>query len=516
MPSVATRASTASGVEGESRPRASALIWVLAVLQLPFMWVASAPIVPPDLWWTVKLGELLVASGQLDHSAALTYTAYTTPQINAQWLAQVFYFQAYRLGDLEGVAFMTAIVATATFGLLYLACRVVGASPPLAALSTLIGMSASMTNLSPRPQIFAYPLFTLTLLLLLVSARRPLALIGLPLAVALWANVHGSFPLGVVLVGIFLAGAVLERLVQRVRPLAILRDRRVLALGATLVLCAAAMGLNPYGYGILGYVVGLASNPIIRQYVTEWAPTTFGEMTGTIYFATLFVFVIAAHLSSRRLTATEALLAMAVALLGLQSIRSVIWWGIGAAPIVARLLSDVPIPPELHARVQQANRPVGGGSRTLLNALVAALWLLALLASIPWLKPINPLLPPAKRTMFGPELPLRATAFLRDTPQGARMFNYQGWGGYLEWALGPQQRTFVDGRIEVHSPQVYLDYLTVESGGARWEEILAGYGADHLILSQIYQGYLIALVRESPRWRVTYEDDQAVVFVRLS
>src|SRR3712207_526535 len=96
----------AAGPNAASGTRA--WIWALAVVQLPFMWVASAPIVPPDIWWTLKLGEMVARSGVLDHAGELTYTALEGPQVNAQWLAQLLYHAAYRLGGLETVVALTA------------------------------------------------------------------------------------------------------------------------------------------------------------------------------------------------------------------------------------------------------------------------------------------------------------------------------------------------------------------------------------------------------------------------
>src|SRR5207245_4810312 len=59
------------------------------------------------------------------------------------------------------------------------------------------------TNLSPRPQTLAYPIFALFLLAIMRSEwrkdTRPLWL--LPPATALWANLHGRFFTGFVLLG---------------------------------------------------------------------------------------------------------------------------------------------------------------------------------------------------------------------------------------------------------------------------------------------------------------------------
>src|SRR5437773_1009624 len=193
-------------------------IWALVVVQLPFMFVASTPIVAPDLWWTLRLGELVAASGSVAQSAALSYTPLAPDQVNPQWLAQILYYAAYRLAGLERVVFLTAVAVAATFALLFQACRSAGASAPAAALGPVLGVA--------------------------------------------------------------------------------------------LVASAAAMGANPSGFGLLGYVRSLLANPIIRLYITAWAPTTVGGLTGLLYFGTALVFVLVGACSRRRMTATETLLAL--------------------------------------------------------------------------------------------------------------------------------------------------------------------------------------------------------------
>ena len=49
-----------------ARGRGLGRLWALVVLQLPFMFVASTPIVPPDIWWTLRIGRMLLAGEPLD------------------------------------------------------------------------------------------------------------------------------------------------------------------------------------------------------------------------------------------------------------------------------------------------------------------------------------------------------------------------------------------------------------------------------------------------------------------
>jgi len=95
------------------------------------------------------------------------------------------------------------------------------------------------------------------------------------------------------------------------------------------------------------------------------------------------------------------------------------------------------------------------------------------------------------------------------------MLNDQNWGGYLEWAAWPRHQVFVDGRFELHPPQVWFDYLDIVFPSARWSALLEKYNISYLVLSKDEHAELVADVRKTPNWRLDYEDDQAVVFSRI-
>ena len=99
-------------------------------------------------------------------------------------------------------AFFHAALVGATFWFLWLACRARGASARLSAALTLGGFAVCFYNAGMRPQTMAYPLFTGTLWILADRRAHPRRLWVLPFVMVVWANVHGSFPLGLVLIGL--------------------------------------------------------------------------------------------------------------------------------------------------------------------------------------------------------------------------------------------------------------------------------------------------------------------------
>src|SRR6185503_18398271 len=120
------------------------------------------------------------------------------------------------------------------------------------------------SNLSPRPQKLAYPLFAVFVWVLAKNSTRLLWL--LPLVTVVWANLHGSFFAGWLLLGCVSA------------------ERRTRAYALALAGCVLAALVTPYGPRGLAYVVTIGSNPVIRDLVTEWAPPTIDWREGAFLF----------------------------------------------------------------------------------------------------------------------------------------------------------------------------------------------------------------------------------------
>jgi hypothetical protein len=355
------------------------------------------------------------------------------------------------------------------------------------------------SNLSPRPQTLSYPLFALFLLAVTRAEWRRDArwLWLLPPATALWANLHGSFFTGFVVLACAFVGSVLST-----------RDIRAAApYAVTLAACLAASLINPYGVGALVYVASIGNNAVIRDYVTEWAPTTVNWHEGIMFFVSLLLIGVLIVRARTRLTLLEVLLLLAFGYLAWSSVRAIVWWGLIISPILARLLGDV-LP----------DRAPRGRDLTTINALIVAGVALVAGLSLPWNKDALVFLPADKRGLFTTDTPVAVGEYLRthDPPPAGRMLNHQGWGGYLEWAAWPRHQVFLDGRIELHPNQVWFDYLDIVFPSAHWQALLDQYDISYTVLSKAEDADLIGDLRATPTWRLDYEDDQAVVFSRTS
>src|SRR2546421_1008648 len=305
-------------------------VWIGLTVGATFIGPASAHIRLPDIYWPLLIGAWMVANGHLLEGDPFTAAPHSAgPVVNVQWLADLIFYGFDALGGLPMVITGTALVVSATYTLLLAAALTASGHLRLSCVAVWLAYVLGASNLSPRPQTLAYPLFALFLLAVMRAEwRKDLrVLFLLPPATALWANLHGSFFTGFVLLGCAAAARVLTtRTLYSARPYAI-----------TLLACVLASLLNPYGVGSLVYVATIGSNPVIRDLVTEWAPTTVSWREGIMFFSSLLVLAVLVYRSRLRLTLFEILSLLVFGYLAWSSVRAIVWWGLLLAPILARL-----------------------------------------------------------------------------------------------------------------------------------------------------------------------------------
>ena len=343
-------------------------LWIGITVGAAFIGPASTPIGLPDIFWTLLTGAYQVSHGAILNSDPFTSAPPTTgPVLNIQWGADLVFYALNALGGLPMVITGTAVVVASTYALLLAAAVTASGHLRLSCVAVWLAYVLGSSNLSPRPQTLAYPIFALFLLAVMRAEwRKDTRLLWLlPPATALWANLHGSFFTGFVLLGCAAAG----------RLIATRSLHAALPYAFTLGACVLASLINPYGPGSLVYVASIGSNPVIRDYVTEWAPTTVSWREGIMFFASVGLLAPLALKSRLRLTAVEVLVLIVFGYLAWSSVRAIVWWGLVIAPIVARLSGGV-LMAQLPAR----------RDHPLVNGLILAGVVAVAAFSLPWTK----------------------------------------------------------------------------------------------------------------------------------
>ena len=450
----------------------------------------------PDLYWHITVGAKILSTGTLPWTDEYSHTFRGQPWIAKEWLSQVVLAKTY---DLAGWYGITALMGVAVAGTYTLLLGVLAERMRLvpALIGTLFAYTLSATHFIARPHLLTFPLLVLwTAAVVRAADARVVPSIYWVLIMALWANLHSGFTLGLALAAGLAAEGVLAADPSARARVAL---RWTIFLGAA---CAAALA-TPYGYQSALMTYKLFGGNESLKYLTEWHPLNFGKdrIAGHVLLLGLF----AALYYGVRFPFVRCAITMAMIYLMLKHFRF-----IALSAIVIPLLIAAPITQQFTQLGVSRVRETGAFEDcvTALRrpaALVAALTI-ACLAAV--------------SSMYFPERsPLRAVApsgavdYLRTSATTGKIYNEYGFGGYLIFR-GVQ--TFVDGRADQLFGGGFLDALF---------SALDGPKADFLRLLDRYE-IAAAIVRpgspetlrldDAAGWRKVYFDDVSVVYERVT
>jgi hypothetical protein len=258
-------------VEVASPMRGLLPLWVGTGVYTVFVLAGNHLLIDPDTLWQITVGQWIVDHGMVPQTDVYSFTMRGQPWISTQWLAQVAYAAVFSLAGWTGPVVLASACIAATFALFtrFLARH-------LSESTTLVFVAAALALTVPhmlaRPHVLALPVMMAWVGGLAQAADRHGApsFRLLPL-MALWANLHGGFVLGLALVVPIALDAVLNADAPQRKALAL--RWAAFAVAAIAVSCA-----TPYGWNSL-----LASRKILAlgealPLIMEWRPADFSDV----------------------------------------------------------------------------------------------------------------------------------------------------------------------------------------------------------------------------------------------
>jgi hypothetical protein len=472
-----------------SSSRSYDLLWLsLALLFiLPIAFYLS--ITPHDYWFYVRVGKDIVESGAIPTTDTFSYTYPGRPIFYQPWLSAVIFWLAHSMGGATLTFLLRGICIAIAYAIIWTLMREAGTGTKLATLLTiLLGFSSSM-NWSMRPQMFAYPLFAITLWVLWHWQNGHAKLMWiLPLVTLLWVNLHGSFILAFVLVGsalVFGAG-----------------DRKQLIIWFSLSFLATF--LNPRGIFVWQFVSDMLNSPSDQLFATEWRPPANAGWQMNIFFGWLLLFIPLVAISPRRLSVLEWVWFLSFGWLALSGLRYVIWFMFIMAILSGALLGKL-----LKSFKRES---VMGKSNPVFNYAFSGLIFLFPLMMLPgiresWWKDAPP-------PYHAATTPITATEWLAAHPNlPGPLFAEYTFSSYLTFAL-PSRLVWIDNRFNAYPPEHWEKYQTISSAKPQWAKLFEKDKVNLLMLSLHSQPTLIEVVEESSQWCEQYRDKDAIIFSR--
>jgi hypothetical protein len=481
--------SFANGIAVQSRARALVPLCAGAATYLFFLYVGDTLLQDSDSFWQIRIGQWILDHGAMPYTDFYSFTRTGQTWISTSWLSQVLFARAYTQWDWAGPVILTAVAMALTSGIfVHLLERHLEA--PRAVLFAMLALMLSMNHVLARPHILALPVMVAWAGLLMTAADRRIAPSWwwLPL-MALWANLHGGFVLGLALIGPMALEAVEHAEKGR-------RLKLFIRWGLFGVAAMAAACCTPYGWRTLMGATNILSLGELLTVIFEWMPANFSSFTA--FEGALLGLIALGYYRGLVLSAPRIFLILFLTWSALTHVRSIEAFAFLVPLVLAKPLGQLSPRPATDAALGDAwpARTV-----TALGALmiVAAAW--------------------TSTSLFTAHH--RFTFTMRQTPVAAvdlleklkvqRIFNAYQFGGYL---IARDVPVFVDGRAELYGEKFVMDFFKATEGKKPelLPRLLDEYKIDATLLVADAPGPQI--LDHLKGWKRIYADDIAVIHVR--
>jgi len=462
------------------------LIFFLGVFMFFFL--------PPndtDLGWHLRYGDYFLSQGKFLTENKLTVLLFDYHWPNSYSLYQILSAVIYRLAGFSGLSFGNGLIFTAFFYLLYLTLKKnIYQTGFIFILITF--PSWYVFGLGWRAQIFSLLGIALIFWILKTSKKY----FFLPLIFLFWANLHGGFILGIMILLIFLLVQLIKLLIEKTsaKSFAFYCFYFLLSFLATM--------LNPYGLKIWWEGLNHLKVPM-HKLIAEWVPPP-----GSLYFLVVlfFVFSFIIFLTQKNKNWWQWFLFTCLFpffYLGLSARRNLPFFFMVTCLII------------LSANFAK-NWFKNINFTSLLKSFNILIFLWGLFYQLP-----NTLLIDLSWKNYCQQkrkfpFPCKAVDFIKENKIKGTIYNTYEWGGFLEWQL-PDSIFFVDGRMPAWPTSTfkspYTIYLNIIQHQPGWEQTLATYKIDYLFIGA--NTFLDLELKTSPDkypWQEIYRDQKAVIY----
>jgi hypothetical protein len=441
---------------------------LVAVLWLLFMLGGRTSFLQdPGTFWHIAAGERMLASGRVIVTDPFAAASFGKPWIAMQWLAELGMALLYRLGGLDALVACAAALLAVLYAFLLRQLLGQGARPGLAVVLGGLALAAGAHHFLVRPHLVTLlgVAFTQAALLAWEEAapQRERNLLLMVPGFVLWTNLHGGVAGGLVML---LVVAVGWALLSAARLSTVLLTRRdALLVAATVLGCAFAPFVNPYGGALPRTWLNLSGSRLLPKLIEEHAPLAASSPAAIVVAGLAALYVAALAGVPLRMQRATFLVPLLWLVLSVRSARHAPLFALVVALTLPRVLRACRwLPERLGARSRSlfslglprlGSEPAAG----LALGAVAVLWLAfgaqAAGAELPvigrgWASPAPRVAPLAL-------LPaLREAAAAR--PEGSGILNEMDHGGFLILHV-PRLRVFIDDRWEVHGDQAFARYV---------------------------------------------------------
>jgi hypothetical protein len=255
------------GAPASRRTRDSLLRYSPAVVLLGILIADSNRHTDPDLWGHVYFGQTFLRLGRLITHDPYSYSVPRYYWFDHEWLTEIVMAVVYNAAGVVGLKLWKFALTALT--VLFIADTEAETGAPLSIqLPVLVLASVGLILQTQfRPQMFTFACFGALLALLARDNYRRAAPLWLAVPVmALWANLHGAFFIGIATLALYAGAATLCDLAAGEGW------RRGIRLSLVTLAATVATLVNPFGVGLWKNLAHALRLPYTRMIISDWQP----------------------------------------------------------------------------------------------------------------------------------------------------------------------------------------------------------------------------------------------------
>jgi tetratricopeptide (TPR) repeat protein len=396
----------------------------------------------------------------------------------------------------------------------------------MAASFSLLAVMAMRNQLYFGPHLIGYLFFCLIALWItgLLRANRKNVLLA-PLLMVLWANCHGSFIFGFLLLLIYLCWEILlwrtgSTLQNYAGPVSTEhRSNRLRYLGIATGGSLIGALINPHGLWTVIYPFPKHSlDTAFRALIPQWGPPPIPWQAGLdavfTWFWIFWLFAVVGILITlwirRHISLLDLVLTVVLVILSVRSMHYIPYFCILTVPFIAAAFRDAASWKEKLIRQEES-------SIARIHSLAPPGWIVMILFFIftgqQLSNPVRNIEPGlGVHTKLFPE---KLASFLKEVSFPGPLYNQLNYGPYLVWRLYPQYKIFIDNRFQIYGEELILATSDINRGAENATTLLDQFGTNIVVLNRTATALSVQLFRDE-NWKIVYWDDTGVVFVRAN
>ncbi len=478
-----------------------------------------------DFWWHIATGRYIWQNRSIPEedpfSFATNLEENRTPfsekrtrfLLKQYWASQVLFYKIYDTFKEKGIILFRASLLLLTLLLILWWFIKEGVDFYISFPSIFLIYTASMSFLGERPVLFTL-LFSVIVFIILEDfiKRQGKSLYLLAPLMFIWSNLHGGYILGIAIMSAYVVDCVVNFILKKDEKTKVLLIKTLKGCGLAMV----ASCINPNGINVF-LLISAPESKIFTSNIQEYfSPfSLYKDHTRSIdwgYLALIALTLLAGLMRFKRMALRYYLLLGGLLFMSISSLRYMIYYVSIGTMIVGREIAFM-----LKDRFEK---------RAILKDIAIFVMLASsLLFGLGYINPEKITFQKARNF----SVPEGAALFIKENNIKGNIFSDMGSGGYLIWALYPENKVFIDTRALNGNVLFEYDLIitateTLKPEGVKkgkkplWKRLLDHYNVNIIVLNSMdalgsITPLLLTLLEEE-EWKPVYTSLSHTIFVR--